>query len=100
MTEVSTPPLSARVRQLVDEIFGGAAAAAVCPRLAAAGGSVRMTDAGYERCRIAVLKLSGGDMDALERALVLFETDYRDLLMAAGFGHDTRAHLRWQPGLG
>lgn len=100
MTEISPPPLSLRVLQLVDALFGEAAAPVVCPRLTSAGSYLRMTDAGYERCRIAVLKLSGGDLDAFERALSLFETDYRDLLMAAGFGHDTGAHLTWRPDQG
>lgn len=36
-------------------------------------------------------------MAGLDRALALFEVDYRDLLMSAGFGYDTRAHLSWQP---
>jgi len=25
------------------------------------------------------------------------ELDFRDLLMAADFGHDTQAHLKWKP---
>jgi hypothetical protein len=53
---------------------------------------------GYERLRLAALKLSGGDLAALRRALKLAKTDWRDLLMLAGFGHDTSAHLYWAQG--
>ena len=55
------------------------------------------TQAGLERVRLATLKCSGGSLDGLVKALDLAKTDYRDVLMAAGFGHDTRAHLNWDP---
>jgi hypothetical protein len=48
-----------------------------------------------ERVRFAALKLSGGRLDELRRAIALAKTDWRDLLMAAGFGQDVRAHERW-----
>ena len=51
-----------------------------------------------DRFRFAVLKLSGGDLGGLERALLLARTDWRDLLMAAGFGEDPQAHTHWLPG--
>lgn len=50
-----------------------------------------------ERVRFAVLRLSGGRLDDLARAVCLAQTDWRDLLVAAGFADDTQAHLRWQP---
>jgi hypothetical protein len=50
-----------------------------------------------ERCRFAALKLSGGRLDALVDAIALAQTDYRDLLMAADFGDDIYAHLKWMP---
>ncbi|MEM7627751.1 MAG: hypothetical protein AAF333_19330 [Planctomycetota bacterium] len=50
-----------------------------------------------DRLRFAVLKLSGGDIDQLKQAIDLAKTDWRDLLMAAGFGYDTSAHLSWHP---
>jgi len=53
--------------------------------------------AAIERIRFAVLKLSGGDLDALERAVGLAKTDWRDVLVAAGFGSDVKAHFRWWP---
>ncbi|MEM7604732.1 MAG: hypothetical protein AAF411_05190 [Myxococcota bacterium] len=52
---------------------------------------------GLERLWISVLKLSDGDADKLLSAIDLARLDYRDLFMAAGFGHDTDAHLRWEP---
>jgi hypothetical protein len=50
-----------------------------------------------ERIRISVLKLCEGSMDKLVEAIVLAQTDWRDLLVAAGFGHDTQAHKKWSP---
>jgi len=57
------------------------------------GSSVRELD----RCRLAALKYSDGDLSKLERAVELGRRDYRDLLVAAGFGNDVRAHLKWRP---
>ena len=50
-----------------------------------------------ERVRFAVLKLSCGHLDALRHYLDEARIDWRDTLMAAGFGHDTSAHKRWEP---
>ena len=50
-----------------------------------------------ERIRIAALKVSGGDLAKLEQAVDLAKTDWRDLLVAAGFEHDVQAHLKWLP---
>jgi len=50
-----------------------------------------------DRYRFAALKLSAGSLDKLERALSVAITDWRDLLVAAGFGHSVTAHLEWQP---
>lgn len=51
------------------------------------------------RCEIAALKLSRGTLSGLERATKLYHLDFRDLLMSAGFGSDTRAHETWTPDL-
>jgi len=56
------------------------------------------TPEGLERLRFAVLKLSGGGMDRFEEALSLAQVDWRDLLVAAGFGYDVNAHRNWRPG--
>src|ERR1700674_3570284 len=52
---------------------------------------------GFDRIRFAVLKLSRGDLIALEREITAANNDWRDTLMAAGFGEDLHAHLRWSP---
>ena len=48
-----------------------------------------------ERIRFAVLKLSNGDINELDRAIDLANIDWRDLFMAAGFGRDLDAHNAW-----
>jgi hypothetical protein len=50
-----------------------------------------------ERVRYAAMKLSHGTVDGLRQAIDLAKTDWRDLLMGAGFGEDVTEHLRWQP---
>jgi hypothetical protein len=49
-----------------------------------------------ERIRFAALKYSDGNLLLLDRAVKLAQQDWRDLLMAAGFG-DVEAHQRWEP---
>ena len=51
-----------------------------------------------ERIRFAALKLSDGDLAKLRAAIELAQIDSRDVLVAAGFGHDVRAHEAWFPG--
>ena len=36
-------------------------------------------------------------MAELQKAIELAKTDWRDLLMSAGFGEDIHAHERWFP---
>jgi hypothetical protein len=50
-----------------------------------------------DRFRFAVLKLSQGELPKLEDALRLAKADWRDLLMAAGFGESLSAHQSWMP---
>ncbi len=50
-----------------------------------------------ERFRFAALKLSEGHVPRLEQAIDLAKRDWRDLLMAAGFGEDVTEHERWWP---
>lgn len=52
-----------------------------------------------ERYRFAALRLSRGDLSKLDIVIELAKRDWRDLLVAAGFGEDTEAHLRWNPQL-
>ena len=50
-----------------------------------------------ERIRFATLKLSRGTVDGLCEAVQLAQLDWRDLLVAAEFADDVRAHERWMP---
>jgi hypothetical protein len=50
-----------------------------------------------ERIRYAALRLSKGRIDKLCDAIQLAQEDWRDLLVAAGFGHDANAHHSWNP---
>jgi len=56
--------------------------------------------ADYDRIRLAVIKLSGGTIEGLERGISDARNDWRDVLLEAGFGHDVEAHLHWNPGRG
>src|ERR1700722_6510438 len=60
-------------------------------------GLTRTNMSGLERLRFAALKCSDGNLSQLERAIKLAEQDWRDLLMAAGFGFDAHAHQTWEP---
>ena len=48
-----------------------------------------------ERVRFAALKLSDGNIDKLLDAVILAQTDWRDLFMSAGFGESVTAHEEW-----
>lgn len=50
-----------------------------------------------ERFRYAALKLSNGRLEQLRRATDIANLDWRDLLMAAGFGENVDAHREWLP---
>jgi hypothetical protein len=49
-----------------------------------------------ERVRFAALKLSDGKLELLRQAVDLAKTDWRDLLMSAGFGN-VDEHTHWLP---
>jgi hypothetical protein len=51
-----------------------------------------------ERERFAALRLSGGDLEKLKKAIDLGRADFRDLLMEAGFANHHEQHQRWWPG--
>jgi hypothetical protein len=56
-----------------------------------------LDQAQLERFQFAALKLSEGDLGKLDRAVALAKSDWRDLLMAAGFAQDVNAHASWLP---
>ena len=49
----------------------------------------------YDRIRLAVIKLSGGTIEGLERGIREAHIDWRDVLLGAGFGYDEVGHLNW-----
>jgi hypothetical protein len=57
----------------------------------------RLDEFQLERFRFAALKLSAGNMDRLKKAIELAKTDWRDLLVAAEFANDIKAHSKWMP---
>ncbi len=54
------------------------------------------SEAALERLQFAALKLSDGNLEKLDRAVALAKRDWRDLLMAAGFGQ-VDSHKSWTP---
>ena len=50
-----------------------------------------------ERVRFAALKLSDGDLHKLRSGVELARIDFRDALMASGFGYSVTAHRDWVP---
>jgi hypothetical protein len=55
----------------------------------------RVDPYGLERFRFAALKLSEGNMEKLRGAVQLAKSDWRDLLVAAGFANSVHAHKDW-----
>ena len=51
-----------------------------------------------ERIQLAALKMSNGEIESLYSAIALAQTDWRDLLMAAGFGENVKSHISWAKG--
>ena len=50
-----------------------------------------------ERIQFAALKVSKGNLGDLCSAIEMASTDWRDLLMAAGFASDPDQHRSWFP---
>ena len=97
MSEVQ---LSASTLQLVRHLFRREDYAAVIAALQTRCGSglplwASATPEGLERIRFAVLKLSHGSLLEFERAIAVANTDWRDVLVAAGFGSSLLAHISW-----
>jgi hypothetical protein len=57
----------------------------------------RLTPVELQRFHFAALRLSKGDLRLLRRAVEEAKQDWRDLLMAAGFGESCDAHWSWHP---
>jgi len=94
------PAISLETRRRLDLLFSEEDRPAATRLLAEECGKnlpflEKLDERGLERFQFAALKLSQGDLNLLGKAVKLAQTDWRDLLMAAGFGHDTTAHERW-----
>ena len=50
-----------------------------------------------ERIRIAVLKISEGDLNEFLTAIEHSQVDCRDVLVSARFANDVNAHKKWFP---
>jgi hypothetical protein len=59
----------------------------------------RWGEAQFERLWLAVLKLSNGRVDALRDAIRHAQRDWRDVLVASGFGQSLDAHQEWAKAL-
>ena len=97
-------PLTPAVIQKIEALFPPESREAVGRLIAERCGAdlplsthMRSDPAGFDRIRFAVLKLSGGNLQRLRQEIDGAHIDWRDTLMAAGFGEDIHAHLRWNP---
>ena len=57
------------------------------------------TPEGLERIRIAVLKISSGNVDKLLEAISLAKRDWQDVSVWADFANHLDAHNEWAGGL-
>jgi len=95
-------PLSAETQRRLDALFVGPAREKAARMLIAqCGDNLPFAEGAdpfsLERIRFAALKLSRGDLTELQDWVQHAHIDSRDLLMAAGFGQDVRAHETWCP---
>ena len=100
---IGPTPLSPETQRRVDALFVGAARDVAAELLVTQCGAnlplwIPTDPRGLERIRFAALKLSHGDLNELRRAIEIARVDWRDVLVAAGFGRDPRAHEAWFPG--
>lgn len=95
--ELSEPTLS-RLRAL---FFGSERDEAIKILLEECGDNLPLcentTPEKCERIRYAVLKLSEGKISELKGAVEIAKTDWRDVLVAAGFGNSVTIHNDWWP---
>ena len=95
-------PLSTETRQRLEVLFSREEQAAAAKLLIErCGDDLPLTSRAqsdfWDRIRFAVLKLSAGDLKKLEREVEGANRDWRDTLVAAGFGESVTAHRSWFP---
>src|SRR4051812_47442816 len=99
---MKSQPLSPATRDRLNIVFASADRDAAENMLVEQCGSnlpllEKLSPVELERIRFAAIKVSGGNLAGLRNAIDLANTDWRDLLMSAGFGHDLAEHERWKP---
>ncbi|MCV6623456.1 MAG: hypothetical protein OIF51_17085 [Cellvibrionaceae bacterium] len=92
--------LSKRTKDLVHCLYESREALEVCDMLDRECGTETLSCDGWtpeqmERIRFGVLKLAHENKLELDAAIRLAQTDWRDLLMSAGFSQDLNAHEKW-----
>ena len=92
--------ISEKTRSLVARMFPLTEQATVVDLLETrCGGDLPLISADMspllERIRFSVLKLADGSLPALRRAVVVANSDWRDVLVAAGFADSLTAHESW-----
>ncbi len=92
--------LSKRTKDLIHRLYKSREALEVCDIIENECGTESLSCDGWtseqmERIRFGVLKLAHENTLELNAALSLAQTDWRDLLMSAGFGQDLNAHEKW-----
>ncbi len=92
--------LSPNTKSLVNILFKPRDAKEVCDKIEIYCGTETLGCEGWtseqlERIIFAVLKFSCEAKGGVEVAIELANTDWRDLLMVAGFGEDLNAHQMW-----
>ncbi|ROQ19482.1 hypothetical protein EDC38_0064 [Marinimicrobium koreense] len=92
--------LSNRTKKIVHYLYKSREALEVCDMLETECGTEALSCSSWspeqmERIHFAVLKLANGSSMDLDSAIQLAQLDWRDLIMSAGFGKDTRVHEIW-----
>ena len=91
--------LTQTTRQVIERLFPGDRKELVDLLTSECGRNLPlMTDANersLERIRLATLKISNGDIDALLEAIRIAQIDWRDVLVAADFADTLTAHTEW-----
>lgn len=96
------PPLSALVTDAVKFFFeeeSRVVVAAVLFNQCGFGLPLASSPELIERIRLGVLRLGHGNVDHLLGHLAEAQQDWRDVLVAAGFGDDITAHTKWATAL-
>ena len=100
MPRTRVVPLSPSTLELVQRMFGLRHRAQAVALLEAECGAdlpfqEKASPESLERIRFAVLQLASGSFAKLEQAIASAKQDWRDVLVAAGFGEDVDAHTAW-----